>query len=534
MVLSSTEMDSLLEELERMEIQSGLNFPEDVELELKFLKLYVRCLTKCEETGKDTNLVSSVISIQAIVKETGGQIVAALIDTFLEDLADPLRDCAEFLRGGLIFMITFFMDQFEDAATNGGNELYTQVAAVLEEALSLVSSLYIDELEVDSFSERQTGLSVFQSKIEKVKAEVAEVYFQVPNLSDFSFPMTNVKEQLFLLKPDLKDIMGDQIEGEEHKDLWKRVINVVKNQAYWSRSKNDLIHKIRTIPAETPPAQGNTSRLKEVVIGMKDESQKLIDRLKRGTTKLDIISIVGMPGLECGFPEEITSIIHLRYFAIWCRATELPSTIANLWNLQTLCLNSSAGEIPLPSTIWQMKSLRHVCIPSMSLIGIKHHEYGQLEFMDFFSTPVLNSGEETKEFLRSLRRLTLGRLPIPWTAISVIGQLPNLEVLKLRDRVFQGKTWDVEEGEFLKLKCLELWQLNLEEWNVPDEPFPCLEQLTVKNCYNLEGIPSTLGYIPTLKKIDVRWCFKATNSAKQILEEQLEMGNDGLEAIVFG
>ncbi|CAI9109746.1 OLC1v1009623C1 [Oldenlandia corymbosa var. corymbosa] len=1001
-----------------------------------------------EGTGKFIEVLKASKSSRSD-KLFGGQIVAALVDIFLEDLDDSLKDYAEVLRQGLIFMLTFLMEPSDGTPRNAGNELFAHVIAVIEELLSLLSSLYINQLKVDMLSESKTSLSAIQSKIDKVKEEVAEVYFQMPNSSDFSFPKTHgmgfidfflenlekmlkcfprsvpfakhhvaeIKKQLVLLKPYLKDIMEFQNESEELKDLWQRVINVayraenaiascsLVDHPIWydmlclsnvleeskligrevQKFNDDLIPKMRTARAETGssrllPAQEDTSRLKEVVIGLKDDSQKLIERLKRGTTKLDIVSIVGMPGLgkttlakklyndpsvvyyfhkrawccisqtytrrdiildilsgicgfdarksdsdtreedladklrkalkglkyiifmddiwdveawesikisfpddnngsrivftsrihnlfqqvnpncssdhqlrplsdeeswellqekvfhqefcppdlseigkciaknckglplsvvlvagvlekrsknvdwweqiklstsseiagegcmnvlelsykhlpeslkpcflyfgafpedtavrarklmnlwiaegliprtekkslyelaedylidlidrsliilsersskggvkacrvhdllrdlcllkiredkflgwvhnsdipdsssmipksydiyrlfvdagwkpfidsnpsvpyvhslilfggypgkpcqysstlfnsfkllnvldleciclECGFPEVITSIIHLRYCAMRCHATELPLSISDLWNLETLIVVATAAEIPLPNTIWQMKSLRHICIPSMCLTGLEHHAFGQLEFLDYFSAPILNSGKETEELLgrlpglrkldckfierqfnnkpykfpelsrlngleslkvysygpvlfgqnqypafdfpSSLRRLTLGRFYLPWTAISIIGQLPNLEVLKLQARAFSGRSWDVEEGEFLNLKVLELWQLEFEQWNVPDEPFPCLEQLTVKHCYSLEGIPSSLGYIPTLKKIEMHWCSKASDSARQILEEQLEMGNDGLEVIVFG
>ena len=61
---------------------------------------------------------------------------------------------------------------------------------------------------------------------------------------------------------------------------------------------------------------------------------------------------------------------------------------------------------------------------------------------------------------------------------------------------------------------------------------PCLEKLVVLRCKNLE-IPPSLGEISTLELIEMKWCNpSATVSVKQIFEEQLEMGNEELNASV--
>ncbi|CAI9117749.1 OLC1v1019221C1 [Oldenlandia corymbosa var. corymbosa] len=283
------------------------------------------------------------------------------------------------------------------------------------------------------------------------------------------------------------------------------------------------------------------------------------------------------------FPPEVTLIVHLRHLEIGCEATELPESIVNLWNLRTLRLPES--KIVLPEFFWQMKSLSHLHVGKLYLNGLEDHEYGQLEHLEILSKPILDLEDEITELLRrlpgirklkfelldivssefpelsllthlesvsvfgsdevrygkkryrfpafdfpsSLKKLTLEEMGMEWSFISIIGQLPNLEVLKLRHKAFSGSRWDVEDGEFLTLKYLELSFLGLEEWTVEDEPFPKLEQLKVTHCFALRGIPTSLGDIPTLKKIDMSWCPLAFPSATEILEEQREMGNDELE-----
>ncbi|XP_027099446.1 putative late blight resistance protein homolog R1A-3 [Coffea arabica] len=300
--------------------------------------------------------------------------------------------------------------------------------------------------------------------------------------------------------------------------------------------------------------------------------------------------------LEPSFPEEITLITPLRYLALWCSIRHVPSSIGNLWNLETFIVKSAQLDVPLPDSFWRLKHLRHAAVGDLnhtSFIDSEQGESCQLDNIVTFSKPTLAFGKDSEELMRrlprlqklncvffepqydhlkpilfpklsslsnleslkvysygmvfygekrdqfptfdfpnTLRKLTLGRFSVPWSAISVIGQLPNLEILKLRRNSFSGPRWDVEDGEFQKLKFLELWQLNIEEWNVSSEPFPRLEQLTIRDCYSLQEIPSSIGDIPTLEKLEVHWCFDAASSAKQILEEQRDMGNDLLEVII--
>ncbi|CAI9108504.1 OLC1v1008103C1 [Oldenlandia corymbosa var. corymbosa] len=329
----------------------------------------------------------------------------------------------------------------------------------------------------------------------------------------------------------------------------------------------------------------------------------------RGDEKWKIVScasdifhtfrLLNVLDLECvkidgPFPKEVTLMVNLRYLAIYCVASELPSSIANLWNLEILILlkGSSDGLFSLPRTFVGMKSLRYISIPWVLLSdGLEDHEHSQLEHLEMFSMLYAKTANQLKFFLRrlprlrklkcdlffffeddqflglsrltqlesldvkgpgslsdskkwdhfpvldfpgSLRKLSLQRFLLPWSAMSTIGQLPNLEVLKLNNEAFSGGRWDVEDGAFLKLKYLQLNTLDFEEWTVQDDPFPCLEQLIVKRCPRLHGIPPDLGNITTLKKIKMYRSAQASSSVREIFEEQRELGNDFLEVVIDG
>ena len=69
-------------------------------------------------------------------------------------------------------------------------------------------------------------------------------------------------------------------------------------------------------------------------------------------------------------------------------------------------------------------------------------------------------------FPENLKKLSLTRFQLPWSKISAIGKLPNLEVLKLLRDSFIGKTWEMKEGEFEKLRYLKLSALNFANWKL--------------------------------------------------------------------
>ncbi|XP_022892657.1 putative late blight resistance protein homolog R1B-23 isoform X2 [Olea europaea var. sylvestris] len=143
------------------------------------------------------------------------------------------------------------------------------------------------------------------------------------------------------------------------------------------------------------------------------------------------------------------------------------------------------------------------------------------------------------DFPLNLKKLTLLQFDSSWEKIRMIGRLPNLEVLKLRNGSFKEKQWDTEVGEFQKLKFFELNNVKIAsrydcaEWNPTSDDYPKLERLVLRNCYCLNKIPSSLGYILTLQKIEVYRCGDSiAKSAVEIREEQEEMGNEELKVII--
>ncbi|KAL2532988.1 NB-ARC domain-containing protein [Abeliophyllum distichum] len=121
----------------------------------------------------------------------------------------------------------------------------------------------------------------------------------------------------------------------------------------------------------------------------------------------------------------------------------------------------------------------------------------------------------------TLRKLTLTDFKLNSKEMKMIGELPKLEVLKLESVVIEDNQWNPNEGEFQQLRFLKLDNFLLVELNVSSDNFPILEQLVLRR-FEI-AIPSSVGDIPTLVKIEVKWCTKQVEEcALKILEEQTD------------
>ncbi|XP_051123332.1 putative late blight resistance protein homolog R1B-16 [Andrographis paniculata] len=249
-----------------------------------------------------------------------------------------------------------------------------------------------------------------------------------------------------------------------------------------------------------------------------------------------------------------------------------------LWNLQSLLFPESELVV-LPSEIWELPQLRiidssdvvfpkprlarveekDICIlrnlqtltiarnfeltdeilggiPNLKELQIKYdkrmresdtclcnlHRLQKLERLTVENT-LQNIG-----FPNSLKFLLLRKCRIPWSGMSVVGSLPNLEILVLWNTA-EGSEWNPTEGEFLRLKALLIHGSDVVHWRADQNNYPTLEFLLLSSLPSLEEIPSGVGDIPTLREINLTNCRKsAVDSAYLILEEQQGMGNETL------
>ncbi|CAI9112369.1 OLC1v1012815C1 [Oldenlandia corymbosa var. corymbosa] len=288
--------------------------------------------------------------------------------------------------------------------------------------------------------------------------------------------------------------------------------------------------------------------------------------------------------IDTRFFNGIESMFCLNYLAVGGNIDSIPSSIAQLWNLESLIVKATKGTVEVPRTLWSMQRLRYVQVHPRARFNIPDNEFENpvvLHNLVAFSLPTFIVRTEAEKVLKrlirvkklrfilgpgwtqsyydknlelayldqleslkivyngsgspcgisfpsTLKKLTLSNFRLPWKYIEVIRQLSNLEVLKLLSRSFDGKIWEMDaEADFPNLKYLKLVNLNLAKWNAYSDCFPSLEQLVVHSCSNLEEIPSSFGESDTLQMIDMKWCSRsAANSAVKIYNQQVEeLGN---------
>ncbi|KAL8056609.1 hypothetical protein ABFX02_04G129800 [Erythranthe guttata] len=277
--------------------------------------------------------------------------------------------------------------------------------------------------------------------------------------------------------------------------------------------------------------------------------------------------------------DEILQLINSRYVSCTGLISMSSSSIlSRLWCLQTLVVG---GELTLPREIWQMPQLRHVqarrislpdppsrgekitvlenlqtlsivkdfkCtkevtkqIPNLKKLGIVCPTIGSysLSNLGFFhkleSLSLAFVGKRGRGprgnmvFPSSLKKLVLSECKIPWEDMSIVGSLPNLEVLKLRSNAAVGQKWISNEGEFARLKYLLIHECELEIWESDNTHFPCLEQMHL-GTVSLKQIPSDFAEILPLQVIDLYRCKSSLlASVKEVSEERENLGYDALQ-----
>nr|XP_027063501.1 putative late blight resistance protein homolog R1A-3 [Coffea arabica] len=300
------------------------------------------------------------------------------------------------------------------------------------------------------------------------------------------------------------------------------------------------------------------------------------------------------------FPREVELLVHLRYLAILGRGKiSLPSSVCNLPNLETLIWRNSSTHrsVSLPDTIWNLKKLRHLqLIDEVD----KHYCFfsprdnldnsSQLLDLDFLSCLSLDPEENISKLLRkfpnirklrcsvnlkpgvqyhvamnclsqleslslgcviyagdryqldfqfplTIKKLTLSYFRMPWSKMAAIGNLPNLEVLKLLKQAFEGEIWEMEVEKFPKVRFLKLASLNIAKWTASSEYdeqdyFPGLQKLVLDCCGALQEIPSCLGHSSALEIIEVSKCPNCTSSLEEIREEQRSNGYADLKILI--
>ncbi|KAK4438516.1 putative late blight resistance proteinR1B-16 [Sesamum alatum] len=283
------------------------------------------------------------------------------------------------------------------------------------------------------------------------------------------------------------------------------------------------------------------------------------------------------------FPIRVAKLIHLRYLTLsWDDLDHLPVDISELWNLQTLVIDTKSRTLNIQANIWKMIQLRHLktkaaiklldikgegkagenlqTLSSLSPESCKEEVFNKarnlkklgirgnllnlldakcsLENLAFLEnlklvndlSYELETGSSLCRLLQpnflppKLKRLTLTATFLPWRDMSTLGKIDGLQVLKLKDNAFTGDHWNAVSGGFRSLQFLLIASTDLEFWDASDDHdhLPSLRCLVLRSCKELGKIPLCLK--KSLQILDIDHVSEsAAESARKIKEEKERM-----------
>ncbi|CAA2976030.1 late blight resistance homolog R1A-10 [Olea europaea subsp. europaea] len=245
-------------------------------------------------------------------------------------------------------------------------------------------------------------------------------------------------------------------------------------------------------------------------------------------------------------PPEIWKMPQLRHVK-WNGIASLPdppisetkgeeNSIVVLENLQTLSMiNRFSWTEEVLERIPNLRKLA-ICYDSMTEADWKEYHINNLVHLTKLESLNCLIRSDRSNFLvditfpTSLRKLTLNGIKLHPSKLSILGSMPNLELLKLKSSAFLCQEWEPNEGEFLKLRFLLLYDVELKHWRADNIHFPSLEHLEIFDCELLDEIPPGFGEISTLQSIELFFCGDSiVESAKKIEEAQSDWGNDAFK-----
>ncbi|KAI3818938.1 hypothetical protein L1987_12760 [Smallanthus sonchifolius] len=222
-----------------------------------------------------------------------------------------------------------------------------------------------------------------------------------------------------------------------------------------SRSIDSLKTQTQTVVGTcgTRNLLGTKKVLEETIVGLVRDVELIRDKLVEDQKQLDVVSVVGMGGLALGDVANSWDKCFPRIKKLTCTTlTRNNQDFKSLSSLETL--------------MWINIAFRKI----------------QVMFPD------------------SLKKLSLSGCCLPWSDVSIVQSLPNLE------------------------------GLYIEQWEASSICFPCLTHLVLHTCRYLKEIPLEIGYISTLELIDVDDSNSAVvESLEEIQEEQQNFGNYDLK-----
>ncbi|MFS7960675.1 putative virus X resistance protein-like, coiled-coil [Helianthus anomalus] len=169
-------------------------------------------------------------------------------------------------------------------------------------------------------------------------------------------------------------------------------------------------------------------------------------------------------------------LVHLRYIALLGTFEVLPAAISNLWNLQTLIVETNFRKIEVKADLWKLLQLRHVYTSAASVLP----------------TPSSNSRKGGKDPLVNENLKTMSKVSPNSCTDVILARTPNLQKLGVRGNLallLEEKKGICKFDNIAKLSHLE--KLKLLNDTYPISPLDG----------KLRALPDWYKFPPKLKKL---------------------------------
>ncbi|XP_047959827.1 putative late blight resistance protein homolog R1A-10 [Salvia hispanica] len=242
------------------------------------------------------------------------------------------------------------------------------------------------------------------------------------------------------------------------------------------------------------------------------------------------------------FPKKLNKLIHLRYISLSCdEISEIPENIATLCYLETLVVDTRASSLLFKANKWRMFKLQHLVTkaaivlavpregevskylrtltrlapsccnkevfrvaPNLKTLGIRGHlatlaeprsmiKLNHLENLKLINESAVDCQLNLNCIPRTLGSLTLSGTHLKWECMSKLGMIYCLKTLKLINNAFTGESLTSTRADgFGRLSFLLIDTTDLVSWEASPDCLPSLKHLVLKNCVNLQKVPSSL------------------------------------------
>ncbi|XP_059461084.1 putative disease resistance RPP13-like protein 3 [Corylus avellana] len=259
-----------------------------------------------------------------------------------------------------------------------------------------------------------------------------------------------------------------------------------------------------------------------------------------------LVRVLNFGHVNLSIPTSIGRLIHLRYLGIKSDTLKvIPPSICNLTNLETLDMRGTflnrlpkgigkmrrlknlymSGPVSLPDdldpdikALWSLQDLSTVSLTPQNVPLIVEAKLANIrklgiwfasdesnnEVVDVLKSlihlphlhtlKIINFSERPGfpiSFPSKITKITLRRVCLEVDGgMKVLGELPDLLILKLQRCLLSSNYLEVIDGSFPQLEVLKLENLRIKALKQNRAAFPCLKHLVIKGCTELTVLPS--------------------------------------------